>query len=125
MKRPILIKALDAVTATTTSDPIDIENALKVSLEFKRADHSSGSTAFTVLVSLDGKTYIAFNKLVDNVTNAIAENLTRVASSSLASNTSKFYALDLEHDSFRWMKVVATETTDGTHSCNAHVIYNV
>lgn len=124
MKTPKVIKVLDAVTATTTSEAIDIENASKVTLEFTRANHSSGSSAFAVTVSVDGINYVTFNKLIDNVTNTNAQNKTRVASASLASDTSKHYSLDLENDSFRYMKVTVTETTDGTHTCKASILYN-
>lgn len=119
MIRPELIKAIDAVTATTVSDPINIENAEKISLIFTRANHSAGSTAFSVEVSLDGNTYVAFNKLISNATNTNAQTLTRVASVSLASNTSSIVAMDLENDIFRWMRITATETTDGTHTAKA------
>jgi len=121
---PKIFKVLDGVTATTTSEVIDIENAKKVTLEFTRADHSAGSSAFAVTVSVDGINYVTFNKLIDNVTNTNAQTKTRVASATLSSNTSKLYALDLENDSFRFMKVTVTETTDGTHTCKASVLYN-
>lgn len=111
------IKFLDAVTATTTSDPVNIEGCLKMTLQFIRANHSSGSTSFAVSVSQDGVNYVTYNKLIDNVINAISEGEVRVAASSLASNTSKMYTMDLEKDTYKWMKVTATETTDGTHSC--------
>lgn len=119
MIRPELIKAIDAVTATTVSEPINIENAEKISLIFTRANHSAGSSAFSVEVSLDGITYVAFNKLITNVTNTNAQTKTRVASVSLASNTSSIVAMDLENDIFRWMRIIATETTDGTHTAKA------
>lgn len=117
-----LFHPLNAVTATTTSDAIDITGASKVSLEFKRSNHSAGSSAFKVQVRLskDGS-WIDYNKLIDNVVNAIAEGLVRVGSSSLASDTSKFYSMDLQHDNFFEMRVVVTETTDGTHDAWALV----
>lgn len=124
MKTPRLFVPLNAVTATTTSDPFDIENADKVTFEFTRANHSAGSSAFAVEVSVDGVNWVTFNKLIDNVTNTNAQNLTRVASASLASNTSKHYSMDLASDSFRLARVTVTETTDGTHTCKAHVLYN-
>jgi len=117
--RPELIKVIDAVTATTVSEPVNIENAEKISLIFSRANHSAGSTAFSVEVSLDGATYVAFNKLITNVTNTNAQTKTRVASVSLSSDTSSVVAMDLENDIFRWMRVTATETTDGTHTVKA------
>lgn len=109
-------KFLDAVTATTTSEPVNIEGCLKMTLQFIRANHSAGSSAFSVQVSQDGVNYVTYNKLIDNVVNAIAEGEVRVASSSLASNTSKMYSMDLSKDTYKWMKVAVAETTDGTHS---------
>lgn len=117
-------KPLNAVTATTTSDPIDIMGAKKVSLEFKRSNHSSGSSAFKVQVRVtkDGS-WIDYNKLIDNVTNSNAQTLTRVLTATLSSDTSKFYTMDLQHDTFYEMRVVVTETTDGTHDAWAVVEY--
>ncbi len=119
MIRPELVKVLDAVTATTVSEPVNIENAEKISLIFTRANHSAGSSAFSVEVSLDGSTYVAFNKLISNATNTNAQTKTRVASVSLAANGSSTVAMDLENDIYRWMRITATETTDGTHTAKA------
>lgn len=116
MSRQITLKAIDAVTATTTSDPISLEGVKKCTLQFTRADHSAGSSLFAVTVSIDGSNYVTFNKLIDNVANTNAQTLTRVASCSLASDTSKVYEMDLSSGCYKWMKVSVTETTDGTHS---------
>jgi N-acetyl-beta-hexosaminidase len=114
-----VITALDAVAATTTSEEIVVAGAKKVSFMFTRTNHSSGSSAFSVEVSLDGTTYVAYNKLISNVTNTNAQTLTRVASVSLASNTSTYATMDLEHDAIYSIKVTATETTDGNHTAKA------
>jgi len=107
---------LDAVTATTTSEEIVIAGARKVSFMFTRANHAAGSTAFSVEVSLDGTTYVAYNKLISDVTNTNAQTLTRVASVSLAANGSAYASLDLTSDAIYSIRVTATETTDGTHT---------
>jgi hypothetical protein len=107
---------LDAVTATTTSDAISIEGAKKVSFLFTRANHSSGSSAFSVTASIDGVTYVTYNKLIENATNTNVQNVTRVASKTLSANGSALMSMDLVHDAYRYIKVTATETTDGTHS---------
>jgi len=72
---------------------------------------------FTVTLSNDGTTYTASALLVDNVANAISEGLTRVASYDTgAANATKVYVLDpVQAQSFKYLKVIATETTDGTH----------
>lgn len=114
---------LNAVTATTTSSAVPITGAKRITWAFTRADHSSGSSAFDVTVSLDGSTFVAFNKLIDNVTNTNAQTKTRVASSTLSSNTTKVYSMDLENDVYAEMKVTVTETTDGTHTAKCIIEY--
>lgn len=125
MKRPQLLVPISAVTSTTTSDPINIENAHRVTFEFTRANHSAGSSAFAITVSVDGINYITFNKLIDNVTNTNAQQKTRVAGATLSSNTSKVYSMDLENDSYRFMKITATITTDGDATAKVSTIFNV
>lgn len=121
--RQIFKKALNAVTQTSTSDPISLEGILRATWQFIRADHSAGSSAFTVEVSNDGINWVTFSKLIDNVTNTNAQNPTRVGSVTLSSNTSKVYAMDFERDTYKWMRVTVTETTDGTHSAIASLQY--
>lgn len=123
MTRPETRKLLDAVTATTTSDVFVLECAKRVTFQFTRADHSAGSSAFSLEVSIDGINYVAYNKLISNVTNTNAQNLTRVASVSLASNTSAVASMDLEHDHYKYARLTVTETTDGTHSATAFIEY--
>lgn len=110
-----LITALSAVTATATSGAINIEDAKKVILQYKRADHSSGKTVFSATVSVDGTNYVTYNKWISNLANAISEGVTRVGSVTLSANGVGFLTMDPD-DSFKWIKVTATETTDGTHS---------
>jgi len=115
--KPVLITALDGVTATTTSSAINIENAKKVTFLFSRTDHGSGKTVFTVTASLDGTTFTAYNKLVANAANANTETVLRAANYDTGTaNASAIYSMDLQYDTFKEIKVVATETTDGTHT---------
>jgi len=109
-----LVTALSAVATTTTSEAIDIRYAKKVSILLTRAAHNSGNHVFTVTGSIDGTTYVICNKLIKNIANAISEGLTRVASVTLSANGSELVSLDLENDSFHYIKVTATKTTDGT-----------
>lgn len=118
-----VLTPINAVTATTTSEELIIAGAKKVSFMFTRANHSAGSSAFSVEVSLDGTTYVAYSKLISNVTNTNAQTLTRVASVSLAANGSAFASMDLESDAIYSIKVTATETTDGTHTAKMLVEY--
>lgn len=134
MIRQRRITALNAVTATTTSSKFWVGGAKRIGLHYRRADHSSGSTAFTVKGSLEpleiangpvdafgnatggnAITMTALNMLVDNVTNTNGQMRTRVNSKSLAANGDAF--LWIEPDVLvNWLEVTATETTDGTHS---------
>lgn len=107
---------IDAVTATTTSAAIDFTGVKKATWFFTRANHSSGSSTFTVEVSFDGVTWVAYNKLISNVTNTNAQDLTRVASVALSSDTTSTVAMDLQHDAYPYARVTATEATDGTHT---------
>lgn len=121
--RQITLKPLNGETASKTSDAINIEGVQKVTLQFIRSNHSAGSSAFSVEVSNDGINWVTFNKLIDNVTNTNAQQLTRVASCSLSSNTSKVYSMDLQHDAYKYARVAVTETTDGTHTAIMQLQY--
>lgn len=112
---------LSAVTATTTSHEIDILGAKRVTFAFTRADHSSGSSAFKVQVSLDGATFVDFNGLIEDLTNTNAQDSVRATTITLSADGTKVASMDLERHCVRKMKVVVTETTDGTHSCKAVV----
>lgn len=112
---------LDGVTATTTSSAIDVRNAKKVTLFLKRANHSAGSTAFSVTGSIDGTNYVTSNMIIDNLTNTNAQNYTRVASKTLSADGTAVVGLDICKIPFRFIKVTATETTDGTHTASVYI----
>lgn len=82
------VLGLNAVTATTTSNDISVEDAKKVSMRLTRASHSAGSSTFTVTGSVDGVNFTSLNCIVTDVTNTNAQTVTRVASVALSSNTS-------------------------------------
>lgn len=109
-----VITVFNGVTATTTANPIDIKGAKKVTLLCKRADHSSGSSAFAATVGANGE-YATYNRWISNATNTNAQTPARVASLTLSSNTTDFLTMSPE-DAFEFIKVTVTETTDGTHS---------
>jgi len=117
------IVALNAVTATTTSAAIPLKGVRKATLFLTRAAHSAGNTAFTVTVSGDDTTYVGYNKLVTNVTNTNSQTPIRVATVTLSSNTTETVSMDLALDALSSMKVVATETTDGTHTAKVVLEY--
>lgn len=114
---------INAVTATTTSDPIPLEGVKRATLFFTRANHSAGSSAFSVSVSADNTTYVTYNKLIGNVTNTNAQNVTRVSAITLSSDTTDTVSMDLQNDTYAYMKVTVTETTDGTHTAKVVLDY--
>jgi len=113
------IVALDGVTATTTSGKIFVGGAKRVGVLLRRADHTSGNTAFTIKGSMDyeevSPTMTALNVWIDNVTNTNEQNLTRVAGKTLSANGDAFLWLD-SNCIINYVEITATETTDGTHS---------
>jgi len=112
--RPLpIVKALNAVTATTTSEAIPLGPLGRTSLQFIASGISSGNGVFTVLVSNDGVNFIAYNRLTTNVTNTNAQTDLRAASVTLSTNTSAVVSIP---DAFAYLKVVVTRTTDGTYS---------
>src|SRR3990167_1067318 len=104
---------LDDVTATTTGIAINVEGLKRMSIVFTRTNHSSGSSAFSLLGSVDGVTYVTL-AVVRNLANAISEGLTRVTAETLSSNTSVIVFLD-PHVALKTIRCDVTETTDGTH----------
>lgn len=119
---PVVTTAIDAATATTTSQVIDVQNAKKIMCQFTRANHSSGSTAFKVEGSVDGTTYDDC-MLVKQVANTNAQNYLRQMSVTLSANGTEHWAVDLSYFAFKTIKVTATETTDGTHTAKVLIEY--
>jgi hypothetical protein len=104
---------LNGVSASTTSDTIEIAGASKLTLGLtvgNLAASGKATSTFTILVSVDGTNYATYNKLIDNVTNTNAQNLTRVGSKAIDSNTTSIISVDLSNDIFKNLKVVDTIT---------------
>lgn len=106
---------LNAVTATTTSSSFELGSAVGRSLQFIATGITSGNGVFTVEVSNNGTDWIAYNRLVTNVTDTNAQDDAHVASVTLSSNTNAI-AFIPEEDAFKFIRVVVTRTTDGTYS---------
>lgn len=120
MQNVQVITALDAVTATTTSQKIWVGDFSRVAILFRRANHSAGSTAFTVKAgfaqfSSDTPTMIAYNMLVDNLTNSNVQDVTRVNGKTLNADGDAMVWMDINAPATH-IEITATETTDGTHS---------
>lgn len=131
MLRTKVIKALDGVTATTTSNNFDVSGASRIGILLTRADHSSGDSAFTVKAGFKitedvgtAPTMVDFNLLIDNVTadagagaSGVETFYTHVNGKTLNADGSALLWVDPKvHVDFLQIKV--TETTDGTHSAS-------
>jgi acyl-CoA synthetase (AMP-forming)/AMP-acid ligase II len=120
MKSPKVITALNAVTATTTSNQIPISSFKRVAILYRRANHSAGSTAFTVTAGFaedagTDPTMTAYNMLIDNLTNTNAQMPTRINSKTLSADGDAMVWMDPACPATH-IAITATETTDGTHS---------
>ena len=115
MKRSIT-HCINAATADTNSGWLPIAGAVKVSFFFTRSVHTSGNTVFSIDVApeKDGTGGADYAKLVTNVTNTNAQNLTRVASVTLSSATTSYVSMSPE-DVGGYVRVTADVTTDGTN----------
>ena len=110
-------------TTTTVADPVaaignntyDVSKRQLRSIQFIASAISSGNGVFKVYVSNDGTNWVQYNRLTDNVVNAIGEGDVRVASCTLSSNTNKIYFFPAG-DYFRYIGVSCAVTTDGTYS---------
>lgn len=135
------ITALDAVTATTTSNKFYVGDAKRIGFIFRRANHSSGSTAFSVKGSLQpvgdgtgaadsfgyptggtGVTMTTLNLLINNLENTNAQQVVHSTDVTLNANGDEMAWLD-PNVFVNWLEVTATETTDGTHSAFIVVEY--
>ena len=117
--------AINAATATAVSGWLPITGARAVQIMGKRSANAGGTTTFTVHVSPDGvdANAIAYNKLIDNVTNTNAQTLTRIASKAIA-NADGLVLLSISpEDIGGFIRITATETTDGTHDAWLIVAY--
>ena len=124
---------LSATTTQATSTPVAVAGATKVEVYFTRlgASNSVATSTFEIEVSPDNVNWYNYNKLISNVTNSNSQTLTRVASVSIVGATSTtVVALDLQHDTFRNIRCVATqasttlETTDGS-TCAVSVLNKI
>ena len=109
---PRSVTLIDDSTATTTSSAISLKGVKKATLFLSTDIPTSGkaTTTFAVTVSGDDSTFTTYNKLIDNVTNTNAQNITRVASKAYdATSTAAIVSLDLENDVFTSFKVSATQ----------------
>ncbi len=124
MRKTKTLIALDAVTANTTSKKYEVGGATRIGILLRRANHSSGSSAFTVKGSMDpvgttSPTMTDLNMLIDNVTNDNSEGITRVNGKTLNSDSDAFLWVDT-NCIVNWLEVSVAHSTDGVHT--AHII---
>ena len=112
-------KVLDAVTVTTTSDPVNVSGYKRIGIQILASAITSGNGVFTVEATSDGTNWKALATLIDNVANTNAQQLTRVASKTLSTNGSDFLYLD-NFVAVKAIRVKATVSTDG--ACSAFVV---
>lgn len=111
--------SLNAVTVDTNGDPVNVESFKNIGIQLVAASITAGNGVFTVEGTIDGVNWVALSVLVDNVTNTISQNLTRLASKTLSSNTSVLVWLE-NIFALKAIRVVVNVTTDGAYS--AYVI---
>jgi len=116
-----VITALDAVVATTTSNKFYVGGAKRIGFLFRRADHSSGKTVFSVNIGAESgdtvtPTMTACNMLIGNTAASNSQTTAHVASVDTGTANGDFYAWLDPICLVNWVSVTATETTDGTHS---------
>lgn len=115
MGKSLQLTSLNAVSATTTGKPVNVDGFKRIGIQLLAAAITSGNGVFTVEGSIDGLNWVALNVLIDNVTNTNAQNLTRVASKTLSSNSSALLWLD-NLTGLLQLRVKVAFTTDGQYS---------
>ena len=100
--------AFSATTTQATSTAVDIRHAEKAQVYFAQADGTgTATTTFHVEVSPNNTDWYDYNKLVSNVVNANNQQVTRVATVQQVGTTSALYGVDLEHDTFAYLRCIA------------------
>ena len=85
------------IIATATSDAIPCAGAKAIMIALTEGGTvNNRSGVLTITVSNDGENFHAYNMLIDNTANTNGEQLTRVASKTLNSDTSVLVFLDLQ-----------------------------
>lgn len=115
---------LNAVTTSSTSTTRQIAGAKSAVFEFASDGPNgsgNGTTTFKAQVSIDGTTFHDYNKLISNVTNTNAQDLTRVGSVEITATSSALYTMDLSGESFALTRCVSVEAGTTTASCKVFI----
>ena len=108
------IHALNATTTTGESQWFNISDANRVSLYLQRSNDDAGSTLFTINASPNASDYDVYERLILNDDNTDSNNQDRVSSTTIAGDDTIMLSFSPE-DVPNYIKIVETETTDGTH----------
>lgn len=100
----------------------DISGAKKVVFYFDRGDKlgggNTGSHTFRVQVSPNGSDWTYFERFINATsTGAMA------TPGSIAGTTTLMAAMDLDYSSFKFVRCIAVETTDGSAECKLQAEY--
>lgn len=97
-----------------------IRGADQVTFWFGRASSvggNAGTSTFRIQVSDNGTDWLDYNKLVSNVNNTNAQEVTRVTTVALTGTSTAFASMDSQIDTFMFARCIVVEATDGTHFC--------
>lgn len=104
---------LNGVTVDTTSAPVNVEGYSKIGVQFV-ADVTSGNGVFTLEGTIDGKNWVTL-PMITVAANTNVQNLIRVLSVTLSSDTSNLVFLD-PHLALKAIRAKVDMTTDGTYT---------
>lgn len=111
---------LDAVTATTTSRGVPLDNAGRVSIQLVGASVSTGTGTFTVQVSNDSVNWVDYQRIIPNLIGTNSQTDAFVASKVINANGSSMVFVSAG-DTFSSMRVICTRATDGAYSAIAYI----
>ena len=127
---PLLDTATTTSATSTDRAMYEITGARRATAYFKRTGiyGNDGTSTFRLQVSYsatstDDSHWIDYNKLVDNVTNATANNPTRVLEAALTGTSTKLYSMDLVNDNIKYVRCIVEVETDGENGCKLLVQY--
>ena len=104
--------ALNAVTSTTTSAAINVENLRDISIEFLSASILSGNGVFTIDVSNNGTDWETAIAFINPLSTTPA---TRITGQTLSTNTVMHCYLGKDFGA-KMIRVICTVTTDGSYT---------
>lgn len=105
----LVYNAISASVTNTAAQPISMAGVRRATIFMTTSGGTWPNTTSLVEVSADGTNWVVYNKLITNVTNTNAQNVTRVATLSVASTTAML-TIDMTDDCFAYMRIFPTRT---------------